>query len=92
MIDKLLNGETIIYKAKGTSMSPVIRSMQPVRVEPVELLNCKVGDIVLCKVHGRVYLHFIKAMNEKHGVQIGNNRGHINGWTRTVYGKVTKIG
>ena len=36
------------------------------------------GDVVLCKVNGRHYLHLVKAIQGKR-FQIGNNRGRING-------------
>jgi hypothetical protein len=30
-----------------------------------------------------------RAKNPDRGYQIANNHGHVNGWTRTIYGKVT---
>jgi len=71
-------------------MQGKVESGSLVTLDPVEILDLDVGDIVLCRVKGNVYLHLVKA---KQGgrVQIGNNRGRINGWTRTVYGRATKI-
>jgi hypothetical protein len=49
----------------------------------------KTGMIVLARVAGRVYLHKITAVDYgRRRVQIGNNRGGINGWTayEKVYG------
>ncbi len=37
------------------------------------------GDIVLVRCNGRDYLHLVKAVQGER-FQIGNNRGHINGW------------
>ena len=62
-----------------------------VAVEAIkEMKTYNKGDIVLCKVKGSVYLHFVKA--KKPGqVLIGNAHGKNNGWTSTVYGKTTRI-
>jgi hypothetical protein len=51
-----------------------------------------VGDIILCKVNGRQYLHLIKAIQGDR-YQIGNNRGRVNGWiTRgSIYGKCVRV-
>jgi hypothetical protein len=90
-IEALLRGETIISKEPGNSMLPLIQSMQPVRLEPATWETVEVGDIVYCRVHGRNYTHLVTAKDEKKGVQISNNRGNINGWTKTIYGKVIEI-
>jgi len=90
-IDKLLAGETIISKELGNSMTPIIKSRQPVVIKPASWKTVEVGDIVYCKVCGRVFTHIVKAKNDKRGCLIGNNHGHINGWTKNVYGKVIKV-
>ncbi len=61
-------------------------------VEPVDPAKLQVGDIVLCKVNGRQYLHLVKA-KQGDRFQIGNNRGRINGWVSRngIYGKCTRI-
>lgn len=89
--EKLLAGETIVSKEGGNSMSPLIKSKQPVRLSPTTWDKCGVGDIVYCKVKGRLFLHLVKAKNDKKGLLIGNNKGYMNGWTRSVYGIVTEI-
>jgi SOS-response transcriptional repressor LexA len=79
---------------KGNSMSGRIESGALVTIEPCDPITLKIGDIVLVKVKGRVYLHLIKAIREgKTGrrFQIGNNHGGVNGWTNMVFGKVIKI-
>lgn len=59
-----------------------------VTVEPAGVADVDVGDVVLCKVKGRPYLHLVKSKDGDR-VLIGNNHGRINGWTRRVYGKLT---
>jgi len=53
----------------------------------------KPGQVVLAKVNGRLYLHLVKAVQDRgpgkeQRVLIGNNKGKLNGWTgeRNVYG------
>jgi hypothetical protein len=73
-------------------MSGKIDSGQHCTVEPVAPEAINVGDIVLCKVNGREYLHLVKAMQGQR-FQIGNNRGRINGWitANSIFGKCVKI-
>lgn len=89
--EKLEKGETIISKEGGNSMLPIIKSMQPVKIEPIKWEDCRTGDIVYCKVNGRYYTHLVKATNNKKGCLIGNNKGGINGWTKNIYGKIIEI-
>ena len=74
-------------------MSPRINSGQLCTVEPVAVETIRAGDIVLCKVRGAEYLHFVKAIQGER-YQIGNNRGGINGWigASSIYGKLVKVG
>jgi hypothetical protein len=90
-VERLLSGETITSKEAGNSMLPILKSKQPVVLEPTDWTKVKEGDIVYAKVHGNYYTHLVKATNDKKGVLIGNNKGHLNGWTKQVYGKVIKI-
>lgn len=87
----LLNGETIISKEPGNSMLPIIKSKQPVKIQPATWQTVEVGDIVYCKVAGRHFTHKVYAKDPKKGCQIGNNKGWINGWTKNVYGKVIEV-
>lgn len=89
--EKLLSGETIISKEPGNSMTPILKSKQPVELTPITWDKCKVGDIVYCKVRGNFYTHLVKALDERRGCLIGNNHGRINGWTKNIFGIVTKI-
>ena len=90
-IDKLLAGETIISKEPGNSMTPILKSRQPVKIEPCTWEDVKKGDIVYCKVRGNCYTHLVHGVNKKRGCLIGNNHGHMNGWTKNIYGKVIEI-
>lgn len=90
-IEKLSKGEGFITKEKGNSMVPLIKSGQPHRLEPATWEQVNVGDIVFCKVKGNLYTHLVKAKNDVHGCQIGNNKGGINGWTKQVFGKVVEV-
>lgn len=92
MSQNLLDGQTITdYREGGSSMEPIIKHRQPVTISPVKLEEIKVGDVVFCKVSGRYWMHKVHAVDPKRGLQIGNNKGHINGWTKTVYGRVTEV-
>jgi hypothetical protein len=87
-IAQLQTGETVSFRPRGNSMTGKIESGQLCTVRPVDVGSLKVGDIVLCKVNGREYLHLIKAIQGLR-FQIGNNRGRINGWVsaNSIYGK-----
>lgn len=89
-IAELKEGREAKLCPKGHSMSGKIESGDTVTVTPG--IEPKKGDIVLCKVRGNVYVHLVLAIN-KDSYQIGNNRGHINGWCsrNAIFGIVTKI-
>ena len=91
-IAKLQQGETVSFRPRGNSMSGKIESGQLCTVEPVGPTTIKTGDIVLCKVRGREYLHLVKAIQGAR-FQIGNNRGHINGWIAAsgIFGRCTRV-
>jgi hypothetical protein len=91
-IAQLKAGETVQFRPRGNSMQGKIESGQLCTVEPVEDTALAVGDIVLCKVNGREYLHLIKAIQGPR-FQIGNNRGRINGWVgpNAIFGRCTQV-
>lgn len=92
-IEKLRNGEVVSFRPKGHSMMPKIKSGQLCTVAPVDTPLEK-GDIVLCKVNGREYLHLIKACaSNGESYQIGNAHGHVNGWTgkALIYGRLVSV-
>ncbi|MFC6599809.1 S24 family peptidase [Kitasatospora paranensis] len=75
-------GATVCFRPTGSSMVPLIRSRQPVVVAPVDASRLEVGDIVLARVAGAVYLHRVSSVDHaRRRVQISNNRGRVNGWT-----------
>lgn len=74
---------------KGNSMLPLVKSGQQVNLFSINIDTLHKGDIVLCKVEGNVYLHLVKAISTGK-VLIGNNKGRVNGWTKTVYGKMIR--
>lgn len=78
LIEQLKEGETVQCKPRGNSMQGKIKSGEEITINPIED-DLEVGDIVLCKVKGKEYLHLIKAIQGER-YQIGNNKGRINGW------------
>lgn len=91
-IAELLAGRKAVIRPRGNSMTPLVRSGEEVRLEPISPQDpIAVGDIVLVKVRGRVYLHLVRGVDEAR-FQIANNRGHVNGWVgrRAIYGR--KVG
>lgn len=71
----------------GNSMLPIIKSGSTLLFKKQNEYD--VGDIVFCKVRGRLIdAHKIIKKDQNKGYLIANNHGHENGWTRTIYGKV----
>jgi hypothetical protein len=91
-IARLQQGETVQFRPRGQSMRGRINSGQLCTVEPVAPGTLRVGDIVLCRVGGRQYLHLILAIQGER-FQIGNNRGGINGWVaaRNIFGRCIRV-
>jgi hypothetical protein len=87
----LEEGKVLRTSEKGNSMTPLIKSGQEHELTPCTWQNCNPPDIVFCKVRGHYYTHKVLAKDDKKGLQIGNNRGGVNGWTKQVFGKVTQI-
>jgi SOS-response transcriptional repressor LexA len=81
---------TTKMKVFGQSMTPIIKSGTLLTFETFD--DYEVGDIVFCRIGQR----FIDAhkITKKDGdrYMISNNHGWDNGWTRTIFGKVVKIG
>ena len=91
---RVVAGETVTFRPTGSSMAPIIQSRDLVTVAPVDAERIEVGDVVLAKVSGTIYLHKVSAIDKaKRRVQISNNRGRVNGWTsfERVYGMCTHI-
>lgn len=90
-IQRLQKGESFITSEKGNSMVPLYKSNEKHRISPITWDKCKVGDVVFCKVKGNCYTHKVYAIDSNKGCLIGNNHGHINGWTKNVYGIASKL-
>lgn len=90
-IEKLQDGKTVTFRPRGNSMKGKIASGDLCTVVPIKE-NPVVGDIVLCKVLGKEYLHLIKSVKGDR-FQIGNNKGRINGWVglNAIFGKLKKV-
>ena len=89
----LKDGETCKIIGIGNSMTPILKSRQPVIVVPVtEETELKKNDIVLCKVNGHYYLHKIWSVGGNQYL-IGNNHNHSNGkiTRKNIFGKVLEI-
>lgn len=90
----LKKGETCKVIGYGQSMTPILRSGQPVIVVPLTNERIlKKNDIVLCKVKGNYYLHKISAIKNGCSYQISNNHGHVNGTIsrNNIFGIVAEI-
>ena len=74
-------------KMFGNSMTPLIKSGTVLTFKVAKKYN--EGDVVFCYIKGRFYAHKIIKKGDR-GYLIGNNKGRINGWTRTVYGVMCK--
>ncbi len=92
----LAAGKTVEnYREGGNSMTPRIMNGQKQTLVPIkDPASIREGDIVLCKVRGSYFTHLVKAIRNNKGKReflIGNNHGHVNGWTRAVCGKSVAV-
>jgi hypothetical protein len=102
-IELLKQGETISFRPHGNSMQGRIESGQLVTVVPAfkefanvgttDIANPEVGDVVLCKVEGKQWLHLVTAIGSDGRYQISNNKGHVNGWCtpQNIFGVVIRV-
>lgn len=90
-IQRLEAGESFITSEPGNSMLPLYKSNEKHLVTPIRWQECNVGDVVFCKVRGACVTHKVYAIDSNKGCLIGNNKGHMNGWTKNVYGLAHKI-
>ena len=91
-IEALHRGETARVRPRGHSMRGKVEDGALVSLAPCDPSQLGVGDVVLVRVHGHVYLHLIKAVGGGRFL-IGNNRGGVNGWVgpSAIYGVATAI-
>jgi phage repressor protein C with HTH and peptisase S24 domain len=83
--------DRVEIRPRGHSMEPLIMDGQSVIVRRLSGAP-EVGDFVLATVHGVLYLHKVLAVDGDR-VQIGNNKGRVNGWTHRskVWGYVPEF-
>ncbi len=91
-IETLGKGQIAKVRPRGHSMKGKVEDGALVTLEPCDPATLAVGDVVLVRVHGQIYLHLIKAINQQRYL-ISNNRGGINGWVgpNAIYGRAIKI-
>jgi hypothetical protein len=91
-IKELQAGRQVQIRPRGHSMKGRVNDGDLVTLLPVKEEDLAVDDVVLVHIHGRDYLHLVKA-KDGNRLQIGNNRGGINGWvgSQAVYGKAIRI-
>lgn len=90
-IQRLKNGESFVTSEPGNSMLPLYKSNEKHLVTPITWQECNVGDVVFCKVRGSCFTHKVYSVDPNRGCLIGNNKGHMNGWTKNVYGLAHKL-
>ena len=78
----------------GKSLSPVIKSAQPVVVEPIDD-NCVIGkdDIVFCRVQKRYRLQKVILVKKEDLYSVGDNQGYIKDTIgrNAIYGRAVRI-
>jgi SOS-response transcriptional repressor LexA len=89
-------GDIVKFRPKGNSMTGIIESGQLVTVRPITSSEpLEPGNVVLCKVNGKDYLHLItnRAYDGREMFLIGNNRGRTNGWIarKNIFGKLVSV-
>jgi hypothetical protein len=91
-ISTLQTGKEVQIRPRGHSMKGKVNDGELVTLSPIDASSLIVGDIVLVRVKGSVYLHLVKAIDGDR-FQIGNNRGGINGWVsgNSIFGKAIRI-
>lgn len=91
-IARLQQGQVVTLRPRGHSMVGRVNDGDLVTVEPIGERDLHAGDVVLVRVHGREYLHLVKAIQGGRAL-IGNTRGGVNGWVgrQAIPGIATQI-
>src|SRR3954471_12844619 len=63
-IDALGRGETAQVRPRGHSMKGKVPDGALVTLAPCDPASLQPGDVVLVRVHGSIYLHLVKAVNQ----------------------------
>jgi Peptidase S24-like len=92
VIERLRRGQPVTVRPRGHSMTGKVDAGDTVTVEPPGERRPRTGDVVLCKIRGREYLHLVKAVQGERYL-IGNNRGGLNGWVGrgAIFGVATRV-
>jgi hypothetical protein len=89
-IDALTAGRDHTMQVSGNSMVPIIYSKSSLTFSPTE--DYQVGDVVFCKVEGRLIdAHKITKRAADGRFMISNNKGYDNGWASKIYGRVIAV-
>ena len=89
LINHLQEDKSIEIRPRGNSMQPKIYSKDLLKI--TSAYEYEVGDIVFCRVKGNYYIHLITAVTNDGSYQISNNKNHVNGWTKSIFGKVIEV-
>jgi len=92
---KVRRGKTGHFRAFGSSMEPVIPSGSYLTIEPVDVEQLELGDIVVVKVGDETMVHLVKTIDRAaRRVEISGTSGPASGWTtfEHIYGICTRIG
>ena len=91
-LQELRAGRSARIRPIGGSMRGRIESGQLVTLNPVDVSEIALGDVVLVAWKGGYLLHLVKDVQGEQ-LLIGNNIGKINGWVHqtAVAGKVTHV-
>lgn len=84
----------VIFNPFGNSMKGKIESGDTCKIIIIPNIIYNIGDIVLCKVSGKQYLHLISAIDRSNvKFQISNNKNYINGWINyhSIYGICSQV-
>lgn len=91
-IEALRAGREVQIRPRGHSMKGKVDDGDLVTLAPAAPDDVDAGDVVLVRVHGRDFLHLVKAKDGSRFL-IGNNRGGTNGWVgpAALYGKAIRV-
>lgn len=91
-VDALRKGDTVQVRPRGHSMRPRIFDNDLVTIAPCDPATVEKEDVILVRLRGNWLLHKVTAVDGPR-VQIGNNRGRINGWAGRagILGRVIRV-
>ena len=96
--DLLKMGKQVRFRARGYSMTPLVRDMDVLLVQPVRTSLIRIGDIILCSIQpDRVVVHrVIRRRSDLHGFYFmvqGDRAAQPDGWIQQsqVLGRVAEV-